>query len=274
VFIQSTILARCLAVCLGLAVLLPAPSLAEASRRKRRRAPSSPHRVKALLLGDSLVATELGAYLQDTLRRQFRASCRRRGRSSSGLARPDFYHWPRVARRATRRHRPDLVFVLLGTNDGQNMRPRLFLQGRWRRRWVRWATPAWELQYRKQIKAMLESLDQPGRQLIWLSVPPMANRWMDRRLERIRELQREVVEREGRHALYLDIYSMLRPSDRRGYRRLRRYRHRDGVHFNWRGSRRLVHRVYPLLATTLTAAMIQRYLQVPAPAHGRQLARR
>jgi hypothetical protein len=56
----------------------------------RRRAPGG---CKVLILGDSKIATDLGAALQAELARRPELVVARRGKSATGLSRPDFFDW-------------------------------------------------------------------------------------------------------------------------------------------------------------------------------------
>ncbi|MFP2902818.1 hypothetical protein [Corallococcus sp. 4LFB] len=82
-------------------------------------APAPAPRRTVLLLGDSLIATGFGEYLQNQLAAHPRIRCERRAKSSTGLARPDFFDWLEVGQQEVRQHQPDVVVVILGGNDGQ-----------------------------------------------------------------------------------------------------------------------------------------------------------
>ena len=68
--------------------------------------PAEPTRPrKVLILGDSLAATGFGALLEKKLDAHPDVECFRKGKSASGLARPDFFDWPGEAKRQIQRGR-------------------------------------------------------------------------------------------------------------------------------------------------------------------------
>lgn len=139
---------------------------------------------RILVLGDSFAATDFGRALQRELGRQL--VVRRRGKSATGLARPDYFDWTEEAKRLLKRHRPDLVIVILGGNDGQD------LLGQGRR--VEWGSSGWEAAYARRMDAFLDLLSGEGRRsVIWFELPRMARRGLERKLSVIRRVQAEVV---------------------------------------------------------------------------------
>ena len=54
-------------------------------------------RKKILILGDSMIAGGVGLFLENGLRKVHGHEVRRKGKSSTGLARPDFFSWPKEA---------------------------------------------------------------------------------------------------------------------------------------------------------------------------------
>jgi len=67
----------------------PEPAVAVAPEPEPAAAPTEPRRV--LILGDSLAATGFGAMLEKRLDAREDVVCYRKGKSASGLARPDFF---------------------------------------------------------------------------------------------------------------------------------------------------------------------------------------
>ena len=55
--------------------------------------PAKANSPRVLLVGDSMIAGGVGIYLQRRLKKQAGFDVLRHGKSSSGLARPDFYDW-------------------------------------------------------------------------------------------------------------------------------------------------------------------------------------
>ena len=76
---------------------------------------------KVLLLGDSLIATGFGVRLESLLDKTPGVVAYRKGKSASGLARPDFFDWMREAQHQIAAREPDVVIILMGGNDGQDL---------------------------------------------------------------------------------------------------------------------------------------------------------
>jgi len=205
---------------------------------------SRPHKV--LLLGDSLIATSFGEHLESRLDSHPLIQCKRRAKTSSGLARPDFFDWMEEGQREVERHKPEVVVVILGGNDGQ---PLLERQGK---RGVSWGKPEWEPAYRRRVEDFLRVIAAPGRRVLWLALPPTGLPRFERKLELIRRVQREVI--AGREdtvhfdtgPLFTDASGKpLREARVQGFRKPRALKMEDGVHFTLAGGHYFANKVYP-----------------------------
>src|SRR5688572_2790634 len=58
--------------------------------------PPPPRHYKALIIGDSMAATDFGVALEKQLDAHRYISCVRWGKSATGLARPDYFDWMRA----------------------------------------------------------------------------------------------------------------------------------------------------------------------------------
>jgi hypothetical protein len=210
--------------------------------------PEAPRTV--LLVGDSLAATGFGALLERRLDEHPLVKCHRRGKSASGLARPDFFDWMAEAKRQVDARDPDLVVVILGGNDGQDLTTR---KGTGKR--ARWDTPGWAPEYRARVDAFLAALAAEGREILWLGLPTMGQRGLERKLERIRAVQLEAVIAAG--ATHLDTRELLVDEQGEALREVavgrRRHplREEDGVHFTMAGSEHFAALVYPRVLNAL-----------------------
>ncbi|MGZ3461174.1 MAG: DUF459 domain-containing protein, partial [Archangium sp.] len=129
-----------------------------------------------LLLGDSLLVTSFGEFLEKSLNEQPGLRAVRRAKSSTGLARPDFFDWMKAGREEVERHRPEVVVVIMGGNDGQDLTDD---QGKGR---IHWGTPQWEVAYRQRVEDFLRVLDAPGRKILWVELPLTGLRGFERKL--------------------------------------------------------------------------------------------
>jgi hypothetical protein len=199
-----------------------------------------------LLLGDSLIVTSFGEYLESSLNEQPGIRAVRRAKSSTGLARPDFFDWMKVGREEIERHRPDVVVVIMGGNDGQDLTDD---KGKGR---VHWGKPAWESAYRQRVGAFLDILAAPGRKILWVALPVTGLKNFERKLEVIRRVLHEAVS-SREDSLHLDTKSfftdakggILLEAPIEGFRKPMRLRMDDGVHFTVAGGRYFASKVRP-----------------------------
>ncbi|MBX2813005.1 MAG: DUF459 domain-containing protein [Myxococcales bacterium] len=208
---------------------------------------------RILILGDSFVATDFGLALQRLLNKEFAVDARRRGRSSTGLARPDYFDWMSEGTRQVRRHRPDMVIVILGGNDGQD----LIMESAVKKGRIRWRSRQWEGAYAKRVQEFIDTLTKGQfRRLLWVGLPTMALPSLERKLETIRAIQKRVVNAHPRGS-YVDTGSWFH--DRFGRPResvtLRKrelpLRQEDGVHFSRPGAIWFAQRIAPVIAVSL-----------------------
>jgi hypothetical protein len=241
---------------------LPAPELGAAATPARTATepgassdasvqppPAATRPFKVLVLGDSLAATGFGALLEKQLDAHPGIQATRKARSASGLARPDFFDWPAEARRQVEARQPDLVVVILGGNDGQDLAPR---KGD-KKGSVRWETPAWEHAYAQRMADFLEILRGPeGRRVLWLGLPRTGTKLFEKKLDVIRRVQQAAVAAQPQ-ARYVDTSpllqaedgSLLREAPVGVRRRVQVLREEDGIHFTMGGSEYFADRVVP-----------------------------
>jgi hypothetical protein len=209
---------------------------------------TAPEPRRVLILGDSLAATAFGVLLAKRLDEHPQIVCFRRAKSASGLARPDFFDWMRESRRQVAMRKPDLVIVIIGGNDGQDLTARKKKGGR-----VRWKDPGWEQAYRRRVQEFLVGITAPDRKILWVGLPRMGLRSFERKLHLIRTIQQDVVSGMGGAGVYLDTApfftdehgELLQEARVRGRRRPQAIRADDGIHFTMAGSRYFADRVYP-----------------------------
>lgn len=217
-------------------------------------APQEPRTV--LILGDSLAATGFGALLEEKLDAHPDVVCYRKAKSASGLARPDFYDWFDQGARQVEFRKPDLVVVVMGGNDGQDL-PAWKGSSR-----VNWDTPGWPSAYRARVDDFLGKITTPveggdAANVLWLGLPKMGMRSLEKKLVLIRQIHQEAVAALGPGAVYLDTTQFL--VDENGELivsapikgKTRELRAEDGIHFTMSGSEYLADKVYPEILMTL-----------------------
>lgn len=205
-----------------------------------------------LLLGDSLIVTSFGEYLEKALNESPGVHAVRRAKSSTGLARPDFFDWMKAGREEVERHRPDVVVVIMGGNDGQGLTDD---KGKAK---AQWGAPGWEAAYRQRVEDFLRVLEAPGRRILWLELPVTGLPNFERKLRVIRRVLREAVSAHGA-TTHLDTKSfftdarggLMREARVEGFRKPMPLRMEDGVHFTLAGGRYFASSVYPAVMELL-----------------------
>lgn len=206
---------------------------------------------RVLIVGDSMAATDFGRALGRHLEEHADVSVQRRGKSSTGLARPDYFDWFEEGERLTQRFRPDLVVIVIGGNDGQDLRPKT--EGRW----VHWRSDGWPQAYRDRTHAFLDAMAHPKRRFVWIELPAMAHRRLEHKLKTIRAVQSEALgtrddvlaEIPGRPCFYDgDRFLETVPEGPDAGAPMRQD---DGIHFTVAGARHYAACVGPAIATFL-----------------------
>lgn len=88
------------------------------------------------------------------------------------------------------------VFIYLGVNDGQSLWLRPSERQRGGGRWLHWRDPRWRKVYQQRAQRLYDMICRRGvkRTIVLLPVE-VTKRSLERRLRRIRELQRKAAER-------------------------------------------------------------------------------
>jgi hypothetical protein len=143
---------------------------------------------RVLLIGDSFVRQSFGRGLERELS-DAGFSVLRRGKGSSGLARPDFFDWSTEGARLMAAFDPAVIVVMMGGNDGQD------LLDRNRRGRVRWGEVEWAERYAARIQSFVEVLGAGSRRVLWVELPPMRGPRFEQKVEYIRGIQRATLAR-------------------------------------------------------------------------------
>jgi hypothetical protein len=119
-----------------------------------------------LLLGDSMIGSALGTELVRELLKRGGHRVVTAWQPATGLSRGDYFDWGPRMTALMARHKPSIVILTLGTNDGQDLRG----PGR---KPVFYGSPGWGPGYERLAKAAAERLTRGGATLYWLDLPPM-----------------------------------------------------------------------------------------------------
>lgn len=200
-----------------------------------------PAATKILIVGDSMIAGAVGLFLEKGLREQHGYQVLRKGKSSTGLARPDFFSWPKEAQVQVDAYQPDAAVVMFGGNDVQGLRMP-------DRGWIRWQEEGWSEEYARRVNALADIVAPAGRPLFWIGMPVMRPEKFHLRVQRVNTIYRaEMAIRPGAH--FIDIWQVL--ADERGAYAERldadgepggktvRVRAGDGIHLSVAGAHRV-----------------------------------
>jgi uncharacterized protein len=141
--------------------------------------PSNPATV--YIVGDSDAGT-FGPYLQTLLDGTLLANTQLNYKVSSGLARPDFFDWPKELAAKLPEVDPDIVVVTFGGNDSQGLsKPQSQLE------WVvndPLANQAeWSAEYERRVGEVMDLLLEDDRRVIWVGIPNDDNPDVSARLQ-------------------------------------------------------------------------------------------
>ncbi len=158
-------------------------------------------------------------------------------RPATGLSRPDFFDWAQHLAGVLTESLPDVIVVLFGANDFQNVEHEGEILDRFGDEWL-------DL-YRERVDRIMTLLSQPEVQTIWVGQPPVREPRLSGGLERLNTVYAEAAARHPQ-VTYVDTW-MIFSDDEDGYVdeidgvRLRR---EDGVHLTVDGGNRLAETVW------------------------------
>jgi hypothetical protein len=231
---------------------------AEAAEAPSQDADQPQEPIKVLMLGDSLARTGFGALVEKGLDAHPQVTCYRKGKSASGLARPDFFNWMDESRKQLDFRKPDIVVVIMGGNDGQDLTTK---SGKGKR--VHWNTYEWKVAYRKRMDDFLAQAGAGDRQVIWLGLPQMGMRSLEKKLVTIREIQKAAVLALGDKGVYVETTPFLvnEEGNLKEYGKVRgkkqKIRAEDRIHFTMSGSQFLADFVVPEILNQIGLAPVE-----------------
>ena len=160
---------------------------------------------------------------------------------SSGLTRKDFLDWPQRLARLLIEDRPDVLVIMFGGNDYQDV----IFNGQILER----PSQPWLDFYRSRVKEAMDLLNQPGLQAIWVGQPVMRNDFYSEGMAHLNEIYRS--EAATRQSIsYFDTWSLF--ADPQG-----NYtdtiegtlvREIDGIHLTTEGGIRLAEAIWQQVA--------------------------
>lgn len=234
-----THLSRFILLCLFLFATAAAPAMHLEPGGRGRAA----HPTRILLTGDSLMES-MGPQMKKAMAGYENITLLPIGKRSTGLARPDFYNWPKVLEQHLRSFRPHIVIMWVGTNDPQNIYGHKGLGEPCSRPWLR--------AYGGKILEIARLCEKYGARIIFIGPPVMDEEPLNSQLSTISKLMYRICKyyKLG----YISSRSILADS-------LGRYRHtarmpdgrnatirwKDRVHITGDGNRLVMNKLLPYM---------------------------
>jgi len=196
------------------------------------RTPTSSNKLRVAVIGDSL-SQGLGPAIE----RWMNPSVVRvlpLGRQSTGLSREDYFNWEAGMRQIVEEFRPDLVFVLLGSNDAQAQISRDGTA-------IPVGSVQWLEGYRERAADLLGEATRAGTHVVWVGIPIVKERQRWDFYRRVNDIYRDTASADP-FGIYVDAWTPFEGRDG-GYTAFVRndrgdlveVRASDGVHFTQTG---------------------------------------
>jgi hypothetical protein len=164
------------------------------------RTPTADTKLRVAVIGDSLsqgLGPAIETWFDPDVSRVLAL-----GRQSTGLARVDYFNWQLALRRIEEEFRPDVLFVMLGSNDGQ---AQISPDGEE----VPVGSVAWTEAYRARAETFLAEATGHGTHVVWVGIPIVRDhaRWDFYR--RVNDIYRQTAAADP-FATYLDAWDLFR----------------------------------------------------------------
>lgn len=192
------------------------------------RSPTSSNRLRVAVIGDSL-AQGLGPAIERAMDPEV-VRVLSLGRISTGLSRQDYFNWQAGMRQIVEEFRPDLVFIMLGSNDGQDQIARDGSE-------IPVGSAEWIEGYEERAGALLREATEAGTHVVWVGIPIVEERQRWAFYRRVNGIYRDAA-RSDPMATYVDTWAAFeaRAGGYAAYIRnerglLQLMRAPDGIHF-------------------------------------------
>lgn len=200
---------------------------------------------RILILGGSQIAGALGLYLGNRLT-ELGYTIHRKGKSSSGLARPDFFDWGAESARQYAEFKPHATVCLFGGNDGQG----LHMGKGASPKWIRWQEEGWTEEYARRVEAFAQAVSPEGQHVCWLGMPMVRPTKLRARVRHMNGIfESTMATHDNRH--FIETWSALATPAGEYTDHLKiggkkvRIRADDGVHLTVKGAHHMVDHIAP-----------------------------
>lgn len=192
------------------------------------RTPTRSNKLRVAVIGDSLsqgLGPAIERWMNPSVVRVLSL-----GRPSTGLSREDYFNWQAGMRQIVEEFRPDLVFVLLGSNDAQAQISRDGTA-------IPVGSVQWLEGYRERAANLLREATRAGTHVVWVGIPIVKERQRWDFYRRVNDIYRDTASADPL-GTYVDTWAPFEGRDG-GYTAFVRndrgdlveVRAPDGVHF-------------------------------------------
>lgn len=203
---------------------------------------------RVLIIGDSFIEAQIGAKLDEILVKQYGLTVQRYGQRSTGLARPDYFNWPKKVAEMKAAFQPDLIIGSWGANDCQALTDP---QGKVL---CKFDTKEWDIEYGRRVSAVVAEMVTGGCKGIVIGLPSMRSRSLETRMKHLNAVTESAVTAGG--AVYMPVWPMSVDKDGKylssitvnGQEKLLRMA--DGVHFSGPGAEYVAQKLCTTMAAT------------------------
>src|SRR5688500_603696 len=179
------------------------------------------------VFGDSLAAG-LFSGMSRMAEGDLRIAIDGRFKDDSGLARPEFYDWAAALPKIHERREIDIAVILLGSNDGQDIRS---ISGP-----IQFSTPEWASTYAQRVDDIIKLLKDRKIAIYWVELPPMGPAPLEAEAAFVATIQRDRALREKTRyvetrKIFSDVSGRYTDQGTDIAGKAPRLRSRNGIHF-------------------------------------------
>ena len=192
------------------------------------RTPTPSNKLRIAVIGDSLsqgLGPAIERWMNPSVVRLLSL-----GRQSTGLSREDYFNWQAGMREIVEQFRPDVVFVMLGSNDAQaqiSANGSAISVGTWE----------WVHGYRDRAEQLVREATRAGTRVVWVGIPIVKERQRWGFYQNVNEIYRETASSDP-SSTYVDTWNAFEDREggysafiRNDHGQLVEVRAGDGVHF-------------------------------------------
>jgi hypothetical protein len=183
-----------------------------------------------LMLGDSVMGDVSFAFQRLLKKQQPSWNVVDAHKVSSGLSNQTYYNWPLTAKKLIQEHRPDYIFILVGTNDAQNFASNGKAHP--------FGKDDWKEAYGNRVQQMSDLFKLNKNMWGWIELPLVRDTGFNSRLQVIRNVQNDLIKEN-----IVETETIFGKTDHSGIVDMK-LRAGDGTHLSATGANLLAQHLY------------------------------